>query len=315
GDEQPNTVSNHWYHFQDIRPYEFGHDNTLSRYDAPGELHTEDDDQDDYEHFAEDTWVEDTDAAEPQPVDIPVEEVVGNIAEISILDTDEDARSANIVQESPVAETHVNTIKTVDTVDVNNTLKPITEYSLEEVSLWLASVGLSAIAETLWKNDVDGYVLSKLTMEDLAELGLSLGQKRKLVEKIKDAQQDALTLPTPHLTIPSVPLLTTSLNDPPVIEHITNPFDSTTLNLTQQDNESVLNENEDVTLTEESSVTPQVPTAVVENAPVTNNKDRVSTTTIRSRAEIIKKAKKMKKRSRESIGLGTESPPKKNTKN
>jgi hypothetical protein len=50
----------------------------------------------------------------------------------------------------------------------------------DELRRWLEKIGLAQHAETLAANDIDLDVLPELSDEDLTELGLSLGHRRRL---------------------------------------------------------------------------------------------------------------------------------------
>ena len=54
----------------------------------------------------------------------------------------------------------------------------------DELRRWLEQIGLAQHAETLAANDVDLDVLPELSDEDLKELGLSLGHRRRLLRAI-----------------------------------------------------------------------------------------------------------------------------------
>src|SRR5713101_4031309 len=56
----------------------------------------------------------------------------------------------------------------------------------DDLSLWLAEIGLGQHAETFAANDIDLDVLPDLTDEDLKELGLSLGHRRRLLRAIAE---------------------------------------------------------------------------------------------------------------------------------
>ena len=56
----------------------------------------------------------------------------------------------------------------------------------EDLRYWLQQIGLEQHAETLAANDVDFDVLPELSDEDLKELGLSLGHRRRLLRAIAE---------------------------------------------------------------------------------------------------------------------------------
>jgi len=56
----------------------------------------------------------------------------------------------------------------------------------EDLRYWLQQIGLEQHAETLAANDIDFDVLPELSDEDLKELGLSLGHRRRLLRAIAE---------------------------------------------------------------------------------------------------------------------------------
>src|SRR5713101_1602168 len=55
-----------------------------------------------------------------------------------------------------------------------------------ELRLWLQRVGLDQLADTFAANDIDLDLLPDLSDEDLKELGLSLGHRRRLLRAIAE---------------------------------------------------------------------------------------------------------------------------------
>jgi hypothetical protein len=53
-----------------------------------------------------------------------------------------------------------------------------------ELRCWLEQIGLAQHAETFAASDIDLDVLPELSDEDLKELGLSLGHRRRLLRAI-----------------------------------------------------------------------------------------------------------------------------------
>ena len=54
-----------------------------------------------------------------------------------------------------------------------------------DVAEWLRELGLEQYAPAFRDNDIDGEVLSRLTSEDLRELGVSsIGHRRRLLDAI-----------------------------------------------------------------------------------------------------------------------------------
>ena len=56
---------------------------------------------------------------------------------------------------------------------------------------WLEELGLPQYAEAFEANDIDVDVLHTLTDQDLQELGVSLGNRRCLLEAFKDTSASA----------------------------------------------------------------------------------------------------------------------------
>ena len=56
----------------------------------------------------------------------------------------------------------------------------------KDLRYWLQQIGLEQYAETLAANDIDFDVLPELSDDDLKELGLSLGHRRRLLRAIAE---------------------------------------------------------------------------------------------------------------------------------
>src|SRR6516162_2655505 len=54
------------------------------------------------------------------------------------------------------------------------------------ITEWLASLGLPEYAQRFTKNDIDVFILRHLTDQDLKELGVSLGHRRKILAAIAE---------------------------------------------------------------------------------------------------------------------------------
>ena len=63
---------------------------------------------------------------------------------------------------------------------------------MRTIAEWLASLGLSEYAERFAENHIDASVLADLTDQDLTELGVLLGHRRKLLRAIADLDPAAL---------------------------------------------------------------------------------------------------------------------------
>ena len=76
---------------------------------------------------------------------------------------------------------------------------------MQQIAEWLETLGLSEYARCFADNDVDTSVLRHLTDQDLKELGVSLGHRRKMLAAIAEmgnsfaaqapAPSDAATAP------------------------------------------------------------------------------------------------------------------------
>jgi hypothetical protein len=56
----------------------------------------------------------------------------------------------------------------------------------DELRIWLEQTGLAQYAEIFVANDIDLDLLDTLSDEDLKELGLSLGHRRRLLRAIAE---------------------------------------------------------------------------------------------------------------------------------
>ncbi|MGA8653617.1 MAG: adenylate/guanylate cyclase domain-containing protein [Xanthobacteraceae bacterium] len=78
---------------------------------------------------------------------------------------------------------------------------------MQQIADWLRTLGMSEYAERFAENDIDTSVLRDLTDQDLKELGVSLGHRRKMLRAIAElscvapaSPQLALTEPKPQGT-------------------------------------------------------------------------------------------------------------------
>ena len=55
---------------------------------------------------------------------------------------------------------------------------------MQQIADWLKKLGMSEYAERFAENDIDFAVLPDLTDQDLEELGVSLGHRRKMLRAI-----------------------------------------------------------------------------------------------------------------------------------
>ncbi len=69
---------------------------------------------------------------------------------------------------------------------------------MNDVRTWLESLGLADYAEAFEANRIDADVLPHLTEQDLADLGLPIGPRRKILVAIRTlAEKPAGELPHP----------------------------------------------------------------------------------------------------------------------
>jgi uncharacterized protein YjiS (DUF1127 family) len=65
------------------------------------------------------------------------------------------------------------------------------------IAEWLASLGMAEYGERFAENDIDIFVLRHLTDQDLKDLGVSLGHRRKLLHAIGELAGAAPATPPP----------------------------------------------------------------------------------------------------------------------
>src|ERR1700733_11451213 len=73
---------------------------------------------------------------------------------------------------------------------------------MQEVADWLKTLGMSEYAERFAESDIDVSVLRDLTDQDLKELGVTLGHRRKMLRAIAELAGVTPTSPQPALTEP-----------------------------------------------------------------------------------------------------------------
>ena len=67
----------------------------------------------------------------------------------------------------------------------------------DKLRIWLEEIGLAQYADGFAANDIDLGLLSELSDEDLKELGLSLGHRRRLLRAISERLSHDQTTATP----------------------------------------------------------------------------------------------------------------------
>ena len=73
---------------------------------------------------------------------------------------------------------------------------------MQQIADWLEKLGMSEYAERFAESDIDTSVLRDLTDQDLKELGVSLGHRRKMLRAIAELSGIAPTPPQPALAEP-----------------------------------------------------------------------------------------------------------------
>src|SRR3984885_14477430 len=73
---------------------------------------------------------------------------------------------------------------------------------MQQIADWLKQLGMSEYAERFAESDIDTSVLRDLTDQDLKELGVSLGHRRKMLRAIAELAGAAPTSPQPTVTEP-----------------------------------------------------------------------------------------------------------------
>ena len=61
---------------------------------------------------------------------------------------------------------------------------------MQQIADWLGQLGLAQYAQRFAENDIDTAVLRHLTDQDLKELGVSLGHRRKMLAAISEVAAD-----------------------------------------------------------------------------------------------------------------------------
>ena len=77
--------------------------------------------------------------------------------------------------------------------------------AMQQIADWLKTLGMSEYAERFAESDIDTSVLRDLTDQDLKELGVSLGHRRKMLRAIAELAGAAPVSPQPALTAPKAP--------------------------------------------------------------------------------------------------------------
>src|ERR1700730_6364483 len=73
---------------------------------------------------------------------------------------------------------------------------------MQQIADWLEKLGMSEYTESFAENRIDFSVLRDLTDQDLKDLGVVLGDRRKMLRAIAELAGDAPTSPQPALPEP-----------------------------------------------------------------------------------------------------------------
>src|SRR5215813_9167959 len=83
---------------------------------------------------------------------------------------------------------------------------------MQQIADWLQQLGLGQYAQRFAENDISFSVLSDLTDQDLKEIGVSLGHRRRLLREIANLGQTTAAPPSaPSLTASPIAALTAAL--------------------------------------------------------------------------------------------------------
>jgi hypothetical protein len=70
--------------------------------------------------------------------------------------------------------------------------------AMQQIADWLGKLGMSEYAQRFAESDIDTSVLRDLTDQDLKDLGVSLGHRRKMLRAIAELAGAAPTFPQPE---------------------------------------------------------------------------------------------------------------------
>ena len=77
--------------------------------------------------------------------------------------------------------------------------------SMHQIADWLEKLGMSEYAQRFTENDIDTSVLPHLSDQDLKELGISLGHRRKMLAAIGELAGAAPATPKPVAAMETKP--------------------------------------------------------------------------------------------------------------
>ena len=76
---------------------------------------------------------------------------------------------------------------------------------MQQIADWLKKLGMSEYAQRFAENDIDASVLPELTDQDLKDLGVSLGHRRKMLRAIRDLANASGAVTTPTALVETEP--------------------------------------------------------------------------------------------------------------
>ena len=76
---------------------------------------------------------------------------------------------------------------------------------MQQIADWLEKLGMSEYAQRFVENDVDTTVLRHLTDQDLKDLGVSLGHRRKMLAAIAELPGAIQSIPEPVSSVEPKP--------------------------------------------------------------------------------------------------------------
>jgi hypothetical protein len=68
---------------------------------------------------------------------------------------------------------------------------------MQQIADWLKKLGMSEYAQRFAENDIDADVLPKSTDQDLKDLGVSLGHRRRMLRAIRDLGNASVAVTAP----------------------------------------------------------------------------------------------------------------------
>jgi class 3 adenylate cyclase len=77
--------------------------------------------------------------------------------------------------------------------------------AMQKIADWLKKLGMSEYAERFAENDIDASVLPELTDQDLKDLGVSLGRRRKMLRAIRDLGNASVAATAPTAPVETEP--------------------------------------------------------------------------------------------------------------